>query len=85
MKTATVADLRNNFRQVASWIEHGESVQITKRGQAFALLTALPAGTSPPREKPDIMAQLREVWGDRVLSMEEVAAMRDAELSGEEG
>lgn len=85
MKTATVADLRNNFRQVASWIEHGESVQITKRGQAFALLTALPSGAPPPREKPDIMAQLREVWGDRVLSMEEVAAMREAELSGEEG
>jgi antitoxin (DNA-binding transcriptional repressor) of toxin-antitoxin stability system len=85
MKTATVADLRNNFRQVASWIEHGETVQITKRGRAFAQLTAIPGEDSSTVSKPDIMAQLREVWGDRVFSMEEVAAMREAELAGEEG
>ena len=85
MKTATVADLRNNFRQVASWIEHGETVQITKRGRAFAQLTAIPSEATPAFSKPDIMAQLREVWGDRVFSMEEVAAMREAELAGEEG
>lgn len=85
MRTATVADLRKNFRHVTSWIELGESVRITKRGQAFALLAALPAGAPPPREKPDIMAQLREVWGDRVLSMVEVEATHEAELSGDEG
>lgn len=86
MKTATVADLRNNFRLVSSWIEHGETVQIIKRGRAFAQLTGLaevsPPGTAP---KPDIMARLQEVWGDRVFSMEEVAAMKAAELEGEEG
>jgi hypothetical protein len=27
------------------------------------------------------MAQLKEVWGDRVFSMDEVRAMRDAELA----
>ena len=85
MKTATVADLRNNFRQVASWIEHGETVQITKRGRAFAQLTAIPSESNSANTKPDIMAQLREVWGTRVFSMEEVAAMREAELAGEEG
>ncbi len=31
------------------------------------------------------MAQLREVWGDKVFTMEEVQAMREAELEGEEG
>ncbi len=35
--------------------------------------------------KPDIMAQLKEVWGERVFSMKEVKAMREAELEGEEG
>jgi len=86
MKTASVADLRNSFRKVSSWIEHGETVQILKRGRPFALLTSL-AAASPPRSapKPDIMARLNEVWGDRVFSMEEVAAMREAELGGEEG
>ncbi len=86
MKTATVADLRNNFRRVSSWIEHGETVQIIKRGKAFAQLTSL-AGISTPSlaPKPDVMARLQEVWGDRVFSMDEVAAMREAELEGEEG
>ena len=86
MKTASVADLRNNFRKVSSWIEHGETVQILKRGRPFAQLTSL-AAVSAPRlaPKPDIMARLNEVWGDRVFSMEEVAALREAELEGEEG
>ncbi len=60
MTTATVADLRNHFRRVSSWIEDGETVQIVKCGRPFALLTALPQiaeGRVPP--KPDIMAQLK--------------------------
>jgi antitoxin (DNA-binding transcriptional repressor) of toxin-antitoxin stability system len=86
MKTATVADLRNNFRLVSSWIEHGETVQIIKRGRAYAQLTAIGKDAAPRKApKPDIMARLNEVWGDRVFSMEEVAAMREAELEGEEG
>ena len=86
MKTASVADLRNNFRKVSSWIEHGETVQIIKRGRPFAQLTSLAKVSAPQSApKPDIMARLNEVWGDRVFSMEEVAAMREAELEGEEG
>jgi len=86
MKTATVADLRNHFRRVATWIEHGETVQILKRGRAFAQLTAV----TPPRRrgvpaKPDIMAQLREVWGERVMSADETQAMRNSGREGEEG
>ena len=86
MKTATVADLRNNFRRVSSWIEHGETVQIIKRGRAFACLTGVGATASAlPVPKPDIMAQLKEVWGDRVFSMEEVQEMREAELAEDQG
>lgn len=86
MKTATVADLRNNFRRVSSWIEHGETVLIIKRGRAFAQLTSLAeVSTTRTAPKPDAMARLHEVWGDRVFSMDEVAAMREAELEGEEG
>lgn len=86
MKTATVADLRNHFRRVATWIEHGETVQILKRGKVFAHLTG--AGVVPKRRsvvKPDIMAQLDEIWGTRVFSAAQVKAMREAELEGEEG
>jgi antitoxin (DNA-binding transcriptional repressor) of toxin-antitoxin stability system len=84
MKTATVADLRNRFRLISSWLEHGETVRIVKRGRVFALLTALPAENAPSViPKPDIMAQLHEVWGNRLFSMSEVEAMREAELEGE--
>jgi antitoxin (DNA-binding transcriptional repressor) of toxin-antitoxin stability system len=86
MKTASVADLRNHFRRIAAWIEHGETVQILKRGKVFAQLSAVSSGSRGGRPpKPDIMAQLREVWGDRVLSAAEVRAMRDAELEAEDG
>jgi antitoxin (DNA-binding transcriptional repressor) of toxin-antitoxin stability system len=84
MKTATVADLRNNFHRISALIEGGESVEITKRGRPFAKLS--PA-TSRPRKlvKPDFMAQLKEVWGDRCFTAEEVKAMREFELEGEDG
>lgn len=85
MKTATVADLRNNFRRVSSWIEHGETVQIIKRGRAFAQLMATPPSTPKAVPKVDFMAQLKEIWGDRMFSDAEVQAMRDAEREGDLG
>jgi prevent-host-death family protein len=85
MKTATVRDLRNRFARVAAWIEEGEPVEITRAGKVFARL--LPAAPAKRRKlvKPDIMAQLKATWGDRVFSAKEVAEMRAAELEGEEG
>jgi antitoxin (DNA-binding transcriptional repressor) of toxin-antitoxin stability system len=85
MKTATVADLRNNFRRVSSWIEHGETVQIIKRGKAFAQLMAIPPAASTGVPKADFMAQLKEVWGGRCFSQSEVQAMRDAEREADLG
>lgn len=60
MKTATVADLRNNFAAVSKWIHDGEQVVITKRGRAFATLT-------PTRERStlaplDRMARLQRLF-----------------------
>jgi prevent-host-death family protein len=85
MKTATVRDLRNRFPRVASWIAEGEPVEITKSGKPFARL--VPAVPEKPRrfKMPDIMARLKKDFGDRVYSAKEVAAMRAAELEGEEG
>jgi antitoxin (DNA-binding transcriptional repressor) of toxin-antitoxin stability system len=81
MRTATITDLQKHFRRVASWIEQGETVQILRRGKVFAELT--PVSSTRNKTIPaklDIMAQLHEVWGDRMFSMEEVRAMREAEL-----
>ncbi len=35
IKTATVADLRNNFATISKWFHNGEAVAITKRGFPF--------------------------------------------------
>jgi hypothetical protein len=44
-----------------------------------------PVATSKKLVKPDFMAQLKEVWGDRVFAAAEVKEMRDAELEVEDG
>ena len=85
MKTATVRDLRNRFPRVAAWITEGEPVEITKAGKLFARLVPPTPVKTPKLVKPDIMAQLKATWGDRIFSAKEVAEMRAAELEGEEG
>jgi antitoxin (DNA-binding transcriptional repressor) of toxin-antitoxin stability system len=80
-KTATVAELRNNFRRVSAWIENGEAVEIVKRGRPFARLQPLAEGSKKP-VKVDFARQLRATWGKRVFSADEVGAMREAELGG---
>ena len=85
MKTATVRDLRNHFPRVAAWIAEGEPVEITKAGKLFARLVPPTPVKTPRLVKPDIMAQLKATWGDRIFSAREVAEMRAAELEGEEG
>jgi antitoxin (DNA-binding transcriptional repressor) of toxin-antitoxin stability system len=84
MKTATVRDLRNSFPRVAAWIAEGEPVEITKAGKLFARLVPPTPVTTAKLVKPDIMARLKETWGDRVFSTKEVIAMRDAEFEHEE-
>ena len=85
MKTASIRDLRNRFPRVAAWIAEGEPVEITKAGKLFARLVPPTPANARKLVKPDIMARLKETWGDRIFSSKEVAAMRAAELEGEEG
>lgn len=85
MKTANVADLRNNFAEIAAWIADGETVAIQKRGKPFARLVPADDSGERPMPKIDFEGRLRKIWGGRVFSDEEVAAMRAAELEGEEG
>lgn len=86
MKTATEADLRDNFGQVSSWIESGETVQILKEGQPFAQLSAsVPVAKVRKRTVEEHMAWLREVWGDRCFTDDEVREMREAERENDWG
>jgi antitoxin (DNA-binding transcriptional repressor) of toxin-antitoxin stability system len=84
MKTATVADLRNEFRRVSAWLDNGETVQIVRRGKPYAQLSPL---TSTPATSPkiDFAKQRRQIWGRRKFSATQVAQMRESELEGEEG
>ena len=78
MKTASVRELRLDFARVSKWIEDGEAVAITKRGEAFA--TLVPTKKTKPEKAfkiPDFAAQMREIFGDRVLSEEDSAAVRE--------
>jgi antitoxin (DNA-binding transcriptional repressor) of toxin-antitoxin stability system len=84
MKKATIADLRNNFRRVSALIDNGESIDITRRGRVVARLVP-PVAPARKLVKPDWRAQIREAWGNRILSAREVKALRAAELEGEEG
>jgi antitoxin (DNA-binding transcriptional repressor) of toxin-antitoxin stability system len=84
MKTANVADLRNDFPKIAAWIYDGESVSIKRRGKLFATLTPVHGLSEPAMPKIDFAAQLKKIWGDKVFTDEEVREMRAAELKGEE-
>jgi prevent-host-death family protein len=62
MKTATSADLRNDFAAVSKWIHAGESVVITKRGRPFATLAPIQMRKAPP--PVDRLARLKKLFPD---------------------
>ena len=86
MKTVSVRDLRNSFSKLEAWLAEGEQIQIQKRDEPIAMLTALPAARTGKKIKmPDFEARRKALWGDRVFSEKEVAQMRADELEGERG
>jgi antitoxin (DNA-binding transcriptional repressor) of toxin-antitoxin stability system len=85
MKTVTVRDLRNSFSMLEAWLLEGEDIRIEKRGQPIAVLTAWRPDALTLAAKPDFAARRRAIWGNRVFTEAEVAAMRAEELEGEEG
>ena len=61
MKTATVADLRNNFAILSRWVHGGESIVITKRGIPFA--TVSPVKRKLKKAMPvDRLARLHKIF-----------------------
>lgn len=85
MKTANVADLRNDFRKVAAWISDGESVTVKRRGKPFAIISPIRSGDGPPMPKIDFAAQLKRIWGEKIFTDDEIREMKEAELEGQEG
>lgn len=86
MKTVSVRDLRNNFSKVESWLGEGEEIRIEKRGKPIGFISATPKSDSKPMGgKVDWEARRKAIWGKRVFTDQEVRAMREYELEGEEG
>jgi len=61
MKTATVADLRNNFATLSRWVHGGESIVITKRGIPFATVTPVKRRKNEVKSV-DRLARLRKIF-----------------------
>ena len=85
MKTVTVRDLRNSFSKLEAWLLEGEDICIEKRGQPIAVLKPWVSERQATSTKPNFAARRRAIWGDRLFSKAEVAAMRADELNGQEG
>lgn len=86
MKTATLRELRNEFSTLQAWLDEGETIRIEKRGTPVAYLTPVQSAPSTvPSNLPDAAARRKAIWGDRCFTAEEVKAMREYELEGEQG
>lgn len=85
MKTASIRELRTAFPKLEAGLQDGEDVQITRRGRPVARLVPAGRESDQPLVKVDFLAQIKATWGDRHFGVEEVAAMREAELAAEEG
>jgi antitoxin (DNA-binding transcriptional repressor) of toxin-antitoxin stability system len=67
MKTASVRDLRYDFKKIERLLRQGEEVQITKRRRVIARL--VPETTEGAKVLPDFQARLRSIYGDKVLTV----------------
>ena len=76
----------NSFSRLEAWLLAGEQIRIEKRGRPIGILTAWRAdAAASAATKPDFSARRRAIWGGRVFTEAEVAAIRSEEREGEEG
>ena len=66
MKTASVRDLRYQFKKIERLLSQGQEVQITKRRRVIARLVP---ETAQAVEMPDFLSRLRANYGDKVLAV----------------
>ncbi len=62
MKTTTVRQLRHDFGSVLEWIEEGEEVEISKRGEVVALLKPIQTRRMRKAKRPDFAARLKKLF-----------------------
>ena len=67
MRKASIRDLRYHFAEVEDLLREGEEIQITKRKRVIARL--VPAQTKSASGRPDFMARLTDVYGNKLLKV----------------
>ena len=75
MKTASVRDLRYDFKKIEHMLAQGEEVQITKRKRVIARLVPEKAPERPPM--PDFLGRLKAIYGDQVLDLAKSDVLRE--------
>jgi antitoxin (DNA-binding transcriptional repressor) of toxin-antitoxin stability system len=73
MKAATVTEVIEDFPAVLRWVEGGEQVQVLHEGHPVAFICPVPHQV----RQPDYLARLKKNFGDKVVSVEASAALRD--------
>ena len=71
MKTATVRDLRNHYSSLMGWIDAGEEVVITRRGEPIATLAPIKQKTPKQVNWANSPAVTRDRSGERILTAQE--------------
>lgn len=66
MKKVSLSDLRYHFAEVERLLQRGEKIEITKRKQVIAHLVPVRRAVV---ERPDFMARLRKIYGDKTLAV----------------
>jgi antitoxin (DNA-binding transcriptional repressor) of toxin-antitoxin stability system len=68
MKTVSVDTLCNNFSAVEAILSSGEEISVTKAQREIARMRPAPVQEVWVKpEMPDFLAQMKEIFGDKVL------------------
>jgi prevent-host-death family protein len=63
VKTASVRQIQHHFRDVLSWVNDGEEVEITSNRRLVARLLPAQSATPKRRKRPDFAARLKRLYG----------------------
>lgn len=83
MVTTKFEEIRDNLPQIEAWLQRGEEIELTRNGHAMAHVVPVIATETPVPAclvKADLAARMKQIWGERVFSDEEVREMREYEL-----
>jgi len=79
MKTTTIRELRHDTTMVLEWVKNGETVEVTRRDEPVAILSA--PGRKRRSVRPDFAARLKRIYGGQALAV--TATELIAEARGE--